>query len=588
MLENDSKEDAQMKTTKRSMLVSGLCLLLTAVMLMGSTFAWFTDSVTNEGNVITAGNLSIDAYAYDVGTGGTTVTIQGVNGSQPITFEADGQDLKTVTTPILNGEIDWEPGMSDAKLLTVTNSGSLAANIRLSFAVTDGGLQDALWFDFVRVDENGNVQGRFEKRPMSTLNQLAEAMVMTLKPDETLRFVLVYGMYESAGNQFQAKTFSADVTILATQAPVEADGFGNTDYDDIAYVSDEAQLQEAVAKGGNIVLQEDIQLTEAMTVEEGNTVVLDLNGKSICAVPEFSARLFTNYGNLTIQGNGTVDVTAAGANGYGTVNNYGTLTVVGGTYSNAKESNASNFYNRNGGTATFIDATIYGGGGCIATEVNTTTEIHGGYYEDSTYPAIENRGNMLITAGEFVNTSCSSCDGRWGYTIRSGESKAAKDAYLKIQGEAEDSVKVTGVQGGLAVIGGTAEIYNGVYETTACKVHTNGGSSYYAGYFTGESYETATTIYGGTFRSYSKNAVQVGNGNPAPDSGEGEESTLIVKGGTFIGGDGNKTAITVELEDYAIGAARIYAGSFSSDPKDFLADGYIATPSGDMWVVTAE
>lgn len=40
-----------MKTTKRSMLVSGLCLLLTAVMLLGSTFAWFTDSVTNEGSL---------------------------------------------------------------------------------------------------------------------------------------------------------------------------------------------------------------------------------------------------------------------------------------------------------------------------------------------------------------------------------------------------------------------------------------------------------------------------------------------------------------------------------------------------------
>ena len=584
MLENDSKEDAQMKTTKRSMLVSGLCLLLTAVMLMGSTFAWFTDSVTNTGNVITAGNLSIDAYAYDLGEGGEEVTIPGVNGGNAFTFEKDGQNLKTDTTPILK-ETNWEPGVSSAKLLTVTNSGSLSANIRLNFAVTDGGLMNALWFDFIQV---GTTQGQFTKRPMSTLNQLAEAMVLTLNPGQSVSFVLVYGMEETAGNDYQGKIFSADVTVLATQAPVEEDGFGNSDYDAVSYVSNEAQLREAVAKGGNIVLQEDIQLTEAMTVEEGNTVVLDLNGKSICAVPEFSARLFTNYGNLTIQGNGTVDVTAAGANGYGTVNNYGTLTVVGGTYSNAKESNASNFYNRNGGTATFIDVTIYGGGGCIATEVNTTTEIHGGYYEDSTYPAIENRGNMLITAGEFVNTSCSSCDGRWGYTIRSGESKAAKDAYLKIQGEAEDSVKVTGVQGGLAVIGGTADIYNGVYETTACKVHTNGGSSYYAGYFTGESYETATTIYGGTFRSVSRNAVQVGNGNPAPDSGEGEESTLIVKGGTFIGGDGNKTAITVELEDYAIGAARIYAGSFSSDPKDFLADGYIATPSGDMWVVTAE
>ena len=31
---------------------------------------------------------------------------------------------------------------------------------------------------------------------------------------------------------------------------------------------------------------------------------------------------------MTIKGNGTIDVTAADANGYGAVNNFGTLTVV--------------------------------------------------------------------------------------------------------------------------------------------------------------------------------------------------------------------------------------------------------------------
>ena len=570
-----------MKTTKRSLLVSGLCLLLTAVMLLGSTFAWFTDSVTNEGNVITAGNLSIDAFAYDLGQGGEEVTIPGVNGGNAFTFEKVGQNLKTDTTPILK-DTNWEPGVSSAKLLTVTNQGSLSANIRLNFAVTDGGLMNALWFDFIQV---GATQGQFTKRPMSTLNQLAESMVLTLNPGQSVSFVLVYGMEETAGNDYQGKTFSANVTVLATQAPVEEDGFGNSDYDAVSYVSNEAQLREAVAKGGNIVLQQDVQLTEAMKVEEGNTVVLDLNGKTITVSSDFVSRPFTNYGNLTIQGNGTVDVTAAGANGYGTVNNYGTLTVVGGTYINPKESDASNFYNRSGGTATFTNATIYGGGGCIATQANTTTEIHGGYYEDRTYPAIENRGNMLITAGEFVNTSCSSCSGKWGYTVRSGES--SDTAYLKIQGETEDSVKVSGVQGGLAVIGGTADIYNGVYETTACKVHTSGSSSFYAGYFTGESYKTATTVYGGTFRSYSKTAVLVGNGNPAPDSGEGKESTLIVKGGTFVGGDAAKTAITVNKTEYAIGAAQISGGSFSSDPTQFLAEGYTAAKNGDFFVVTA-
>ena len=264
-----------------------------------------------------------------------------------------------------------------------------------------------------------------------------------------------------------------------------------------------------------ITLLKDIAVSAPITIGEAKNVIFDMKGHTITAGEGFSTRVFTNNGTLTITGNGTIDVTAAGANGYGAVNNFGTLTVVDGTYRNLKVSNASTFYNRNGGTATFENPTIYGGGGCVATEVNTTTTINGGYYENETYPAVENNGNMTITAGTFKNTSCSSCDrSRWGYTVRSGDN--SENAYLKIKGTAADSVKVTGVQGGLAVIGGTADICNGVYETVACDEHTTGASAFYAGYFTGESYETAVTIYDGTFQSVSKTAVLVGNDNPPP------------------------------------------------------------------------
>ncbi|OUN19921.1 hypothetical protein B5G34_16710 [Flavonifractor sp. An82] len=323
-----------------------------------------------------------------------------------------------------------------------------------------------------------------------------------------------------------------------------------------------------------ITLLKDIAVSAPITIGEAKNVIFNMKGHTITAGEGFSTRVFTNNGTLTITGNGTIDVTAAGANGYGAVNNYGTLTVENGTYKNLKESNASTFYNRNGGTATFGTPTIYGGGGCIGTEVNTTTTINGGYYENETYPAVENRGNMTITAGTFKNTSCSSCDGsKWGYTVRSGES--SENAYLKIEGTAADSVKVTGVQGGLAVIGGTADIYNGVYETVACDVHTTGSSAFYAGYFTGESYETAVTIYDGTFQSVSKTAVLVGNDNPPPDSGAGKDSTVMIKGGTFIGGDAEKTAITVDNTDYAKGGASISGGTFSSMPsEEFFAEGF--------------
>ncbi len=214
-----------MNVTKKSLLASGLSVLASAALLMGSTFAWFTDSVSNTGNIIHSGELRIDATAYDVGTGGMSVTLDG----RTATFEAAGQDLKTDSTPII-GDTLFEPGRSNLKLLQVSNNGTLAAKIKLEFDVTDGGLMDALWFDFVQVDETGAVQGQLIERPMSTLEALS-AREIPLSAGESVSFVLIYGMNEEAGNEYQDKTFEADVTILATQYTEETDGFGDNQYD---------------------------------------------------------------------------------------------------------------------------------------------------------------------------------------------------------------------------------------------------------------------------------------------------------------------------------------------------------------------
>lgn len=72
--------------TKHSLWASGLSLLLCMALLLGTTFAWFTDSVTNTGNVITAGTLSIGASAYDVDTSKDTYQFAGINNGQAFGF----------------------------------------------------------------------------------------------------------------------------------------------------------------------------------------------------------------------------------------------------------------------------------------------------------------------------------------------------------------------------------------------------------------------------------------------------------------------------------------------------------------------
>ena len=49
----------QTKATKKALFMSMLSMLLCVAMLIGSTFAWFTDSVTSGRNKITAGNLDV-------------------------------------------------------------------------------------------------------------------------------------------------------------------------------------------------------------------------------------------------------------------------------------------------------------------------------------------------------------------------------------------------------------------------------------------------------------------------------------------------------------------------------------------------
>ena len=351
-----------MKTTKRSLLASGLAVLVCIAMLAGTTFAWFTDSVVNKGNKIESGKLLINATAYDlVGNDqeGFEIKndIEGINGGNPFQFETKGQNLKTDTDPIIN-EVNWEPGQSSAKLLKVENAGTLATKIKLEFDVTDGGLMKALWFDFIQVDEEGNVKGQFGKRAMSELATFAQDLELPiLEGGKPLQFILVYGMDEEAGNEYQGKTFSADVTILATQYTEEEDGFGSDQYDkDATYavpVSTEEEFLDLADQGGEIKLIDDLNIvdnTEALFTKD---TVIDMNGHTININGSIKATASTT---LTVKGDGKVNgVLYADKNGNLVVNAgddftvnspkdwavYGalgsTITIDGGTYTSVQE-----------------------------------------------------------------------------------------------------------------------------------------------------------------------------------------------------------------------------------------------------------
>lgn len=106
------------KSTKRALLMSALSLLLCVSMLIGTTFAWFTDEVKSGKNVIAAGNLDVELFHADKGTNGEPALVDG-------------------NTILFDDVALWEPGAVAYETLTIKNVGDLALKYNLAINLTN-------------------------------------------------------------------------------------------------------------------------------------------------------------------------------------------------------------------------------------------------------------------------------------------------------------------------------------------------------------------------------------------------------------------------------------------------------------------
>ena len=169
---------------------------------------------------------------------------------------------------------------------------------------------------------------------------------------------------------------------------------------DNAKVSTAKQLADAVKYDGTITLQEDIVLTEPLTVAKN--VALDLNGYTISYSSDVtgSNEMITVKGSLTIrdsQGSGKIvyDYTGAGDSNFTwgsyTINNQGNLVVEGGTI----EVKASNIDDSTTAKHMYCAIQIAGN--------SKGTVIYGGTVKNETYRSLRlNGGPLTIKGGEFV------------------------------------------------------------------------------------------------------------------------------------------------------------------------------------------
>lgn len=102
-----------MKTVKRSIIICALTLLMCVSLLVGVTFAWFTDTITNSGNIITAGNIAVEWKYREA--------------------QSDSQYADVTENTALFSDADlWQPGYSKSFEFKVGNIGSLPFDWKLS------------------------------------------------------------------------------------------------------------------------------------------------------------------------------------------------------------------------------------------------------------------------------------------------------------------------------------------------------------------------------------------------------------------------------------------------------------------------
>ena len=239
------------KSTKRALVSSALALLMCVAMLIGTTFAWFTDTASTGVNKIQAGNLNIELQMKD--SDGYWVNAEG----KTLPFLVNGK------IPAEGTQILWEPGCTYyVPEVRVVNKGNLAVK-------------------FEYVNELLGVTGKLAevlepvfKTPADTDGPDINIEPEVLKPGDTSpAWSFGYHMLETAGNEYQNETATGMcLTVVATQVSYENDSFGNTYDKDATYpviVSNQQQANDAITNATDKKANISIASGQTITLDNG-------------------------------------------------------------------------------------------------------------------------------------------------------------------------------------------------------------------------------------------------------------------------------------------------------------------------------
>ena len=558
------------RATKRALLTSVMALVMCVVMLVGTTFAWFTDTASTGVNKITAGNLHVE--------------IQNKEGTKIENLEWVAKDGRA------QDAILWEPGATYTLTpFKIANTGKLALKYKMVVTGLDG---DA---DLLRVI-------KFTYKLDDTVLDLNEEGHLAAGV-ATGMITVSATMDKNAGNEYMNKTLEGvEIKVYATQDNVENDSFGPNYDENATYypVIDLAGLKDAVKNGGNVAVDADVQVSGTDTAAQRTIIAkpttLNLNAKIVS--PDNMGNNDINFCALIVDADTTINAGENGGIDTGTNGGYG-INV------------------RNGATLTINGGSYYGGGTAVQVQEGTLT-ITGGHFaveafgEPYGYNFLLNcldanykngSAKIIVKGGTFVNFNPANCKAEGAGTnfVADGYGVVATpqangDVWYTVVEKVADGKSFT--SGATLSTGITATSANAVAvkAESGADITITGGA--YDGGKGGNNVcvwagdGAKVTIKGGTFTvggdadGYGNSVIESNGGNITIEGGffytdyayrnfyyvlnqkNDNPGTITVKGGTFVNYDPSTG------DDYV-------------QPTNFVADGYkvvsATQTNGDVW-----
>ena len=276
------------RATKRALLTSVMALVMCVVMLVGTTFAWFTDTASTGVNKIQAGNLDIEVE-YRTSSEGDWMTLDNADdlfGTEDTRFEPG--HTRVVELRITNAgnlALKYKIGMNVVSETAGTNKAGNPYKLSNYLKVATTGIQQYNPADQISslmerlIFQKGDF-GMWTARDFANfeLEYTSNGSVHVLQPGAAQILGIKVYMPESVGNEAnaisteKAASIEFGLNILATQYTTESDSYG-TQYDkDATYpviVSNQQQANDAITNATDKKVNISIASGQTITLDNG-------------------------------------------------------------------------------------------------------------------------------------------------------------------------------------------------------------------------------------------------------------------------------------------------------------------------------